>query len=514
VTLAAGDRAKSALGATSRNLQALDERLWSFEAFVEKYYWTIGSILIGIVFVYLLYKDLRLHLWADEIATLYMAKLGSVSAIINATLHGADLAPPLYSVIGHLLLPIAPDSVAIRLPSTIGLCAAAAGLLGFLRHRLPALYAFVAVLLAYQLAFNYGSEGRAYGLILGIAALSLVCWRKALDVRNRALWLSLLALCSGAMAALHYFAILFPGCLLLAELVRWRKSGRFDFAVWLAVLAPIGLVLALYYPFLVVARRFSAHFWATAHLGQIIHLYATPAIALLVALLAAAFLPATKSRRPSIAMPAHELAAIVAIALAPIVLIVLFKALAEPFVLRYVYWSVAGISILTAILASFLGRGSPLLAIVLLMGLAGSVGVTEARSMARIAELRVAQPDMVALSKLPPGDEPIFVTSPVEFDELSYYSPPELRSRLIYPDCPKLDLKYLGDTAAAMGVEGLARISPLKIEPCDAVLSNRKAFKLVVNQGFDYLVSVLSSQGRTVTPEDPAKIIFDVAAAK
>ena len=56
---------------------------------------------------------------------------------------------------------------------------------------------------------------------------------------------------------------------------------------------------------------------------------------------------------------------------------------------------------------------------------------------------RAAQTDKVALSKLPPSDEPIFVTGPLEFLELSYYAPPELRSRLIYPDCPKLDLKYL-----------------------------------------------------------------------
>ena len=512
MTDAAAARARSALGATSQTLRALDAGLWSFEAFVEKFYWAVGSILIGVIFVYLLYKDLRLHLWADEIATLYIARLGSVSAIIRATLEGVDPAPPLYSVICHLLLPIAPQSLAIRLPSTIGLCAMAAGLLAFLRHRLPALYAFVAVLLAYRLAFDYGTEGRGYGLILGIAALCLVCWRKALEGPNRGLGLSLLALCSGALAALHYFAILFPGCLFLGELIRWRKSGRLDFAVWLALLAPIALVLALYSPFIVVAHRLGAHFWSTAHIGQIKYLYAAPAIALLVALLARAFLPDARSSSAPVALPAHELAAIVTIALAPIILIVLFKVFKEPFVLRYVYWSVAGISILTAILLNFFGRGSPLLAIVLLIGLAGNVVAREARSMARIAELRVAQPDRVALSKLPPGDEPIFVTSPVQFEELSYYEPPELRSRLVYPDCPKLDLEYLGNDAAAMGVEGLARISPFKIEPCAAVLSDRNAFKLVINDS-DYLVRVLSSQGRTVTPEGPAKIIFDVAAA-
>ena len=511
MTLAAVDRAKTALGATSRNLEALDTRLWSFEAVLEKRYWAVGSILIGVIFVYLLYKDVRLHLWADEIATLYMAKLGSVSQIIDASLD--DVALPLYYVICHLLLPIARESLAIRLPSTIGLCAMAAGLLGFLRHRLPALYAFIAVLFAYRLAFDYGTEGRPYGLILGIAALSLVCWRKAVDGRNRVLSLSLLALFSGTMVALHYFSIFFSGCLLLGELVRWRKSGRFDFAVWLAVLAPIGLVLAVHYPFLVVAHRFGAHFWSTAHIGQMKYLYGAPAVALLVALLARAFLPAARSSSAALAMPAHELAAIVAIALAPIVLIVLFKVLAEPFVLRYVYWSVAGISILTAILLNFFGRGSPLLAIVVAVGLAGSVGAREAGSMVRIAELRVAQPDKVALSKLPPGDEPIFVTSPVQFEELSYYEPPELRSRLFYPDCPKLDLEYLGNDAGAMGVEGLARISPFKIEPCEAVLSNRKAFKLVIND-VGYLVRVLSLQGRTVVPEGRDKIVFDVGAAR
>ena len=509
-------RAFATKGATPRNLQALDTWLCSLEAFVEKYYWTFGSGLVGAIFIYLLYKDMRLKLWLDEIFTLYMAKLDSVSEIIDATREGIDLTPPLYNVLSHLLLPIAPESLAIRLPATIGFCAMGVGLLWFLHNRLSALYSFVAVLLAYQLAFDYGAEGRGYGLILGIAALSLACWRKAADCRNRVLWLSLLALCSGAMAALHYFAILFSGCLLLAELVRWRKSGRFDFAIWVAVLAPIALVLALHYPFIAAARHQSGHFWGTAHLGFMSHLYATPAAALLVAFLAAAFLPAGGSRRAPEAMPAHELAAIVAIAIAPTVLIVLFKVSAQPFVLRYVLWSVVGISALTAILLNVFGQGRPLVAAVVLAGLAAYVGVVETRSMARIDDLRTTQSDMVALSKLPPSDEPILITSPVASVELWFYAPPELRSRLIYPDCPKLDLKYLGYNAPTIGLEGLARISPLKLERCEAVLSNRKPFKLLVGnqKGDDYLVGVLASQGRTVTPEHIGeKTIFDVAAA-
>ena len=324
---AAAERTKSALGATPRNLQALDTWLCSLEAFVEKYYWTFGSGLVGAIFIYLLYKDLRLHLWADEIATLYIAKLASVSAIIEATLDGVDWPPPLYSVICHLLLPIAPESLAVRLPSTIGLCAMAVGLLDFLRHRLPALYAFVAVLLAYQLAFDYGTEGRGYGLILGIAGLSLVCWRNAADGRNRVLWLSLLALCSGVMSALHYFTIFFAAACCSANcFVGERAEGsisRFGLPCW----RRSDLCCALHYPFIVVAQRYSAHFWSTAHIGPYRHLYGTSAIALLVVFLAAAFLPAARSSAAPVAMSVHELAAIIAIAVAPIVLIVLFKRL-------------------------------------------------------------------------------------------------------------------------------------------------------------------------------------------
>jgi hypothetical protein len=463
-----------------------------------------------------LYKDMRLHLWLDEIFTLYMTRLGSVSKIIDATRDGIDLTPPLYNLLCHMLLRIVPESVAIRLPTTLGFCAMGAGILWFLHHRLPALYALVAVLLAYQLAFPYGTEGRAYGLICGIAALSLACWRQAAEGRNRLLSLSLLALFSGALAALHYFTVLFAACLLLGELVRWWRSGRFDIAVWVALLAPIGLVLWLCYPFIVAARRQGEHFWGTAHIGFMNHLYATPVAALLVAVLAAAFLPAVRPRRAVVAVPVHELAAIAAIALAPIVLIVVFKVAAQPFVLRYVMWSVVGIAALTAILLNFFGQGRPLLAAVVLAGLAACMGGVEASSMARIDELRMAQSGMVALSKLPPSDEPILVTSPAASVELWFYASPELRTRLIYPDCPELDLQYLGYNAPTIGLEGLARISPLKLEPCEAVLSNRKPFKLVVGneKGDDYLVRVLTSQGRAVT-HDPVgdKIVFDVGAA-
>jgi hypothetical protein len=497
-----------------RFLRTLDAMLFRLETFVTKYYWAAGATMIGATFFYLLFKDFRLHLWFDEIITLYMAKLNSVSQIADATRDGADGMPPLYNIICHLLLPIVPEPLAIRLPSTIGFCAMSVGILAYLHRRIPALYAFVAVLLAYQLALDYGTEGRAYGLICGLAALSLVCWQKIAEDQNRALWLGALALFSGAIVALHYFAVFFSGCLLLAEFVRWRRSRKFNYAVWLAVLAPVGLVLVLHYPLIVAARRVGEHFWSVAHLGQLHHFYTAPAALLIAAFVISAFLPVGESRRAVRApMPPAELAAVVAIAFAPIVLVGVFKVLGQAFVLRYALWSVVGISELTAILLSFLGNGRPLVAVVSLAALAACMGITEARTLARIPDLRYAQPDRVALSKIPPGDEPVVVADPPAFTELWYYSPPDLRRRLVYPDCPNLDLKYLGYDSTTIVLESLARISPLKVESCAAFLSLRKPFKLVVDN-IDYLVWVLASRGRTVVPEDIGKrIIFDVGAA-
>ena len=155
----------------------------------------------------------------------------------------------MYPMIVHMILPLSPsDALAARLPATLGFCGMVLATFAYARRRLPGIYALSAGFLAATFASHFGSDGRAYGLVLGFAALALLLWSLAADGRSRAVTIPLLALSIALMVASHYFAIFLAGSLFLADLVRARGRGKFDLAVSTALLAPAILVLVLHYP--------------------------------------------------------------------------------------------------------------------------------------------------------------------------------------------------------------------------------------------------------------------------
>ena len=78
-------------------------------------------------------------------------------------------------------------------------------LYAFARRRVSAPYAAVAMLTATMWA-GYASNGRPYGLMLGLAGLSLVAWQSAAEGRRRPLALAVLAASLAAGVATHYYA--------------------------------------------------------------------------------------------------------------------------------------------------------------------------------------------------------------------------------------------------------------------------------------------------------------------
>ena len=198
------------------------------DTILERRFWPIVITLTAILAAVLLTTDFQLKLWNDELISLNVARSSGFRQIATMTLAGADATPPLYSVIVHCLLPYSPsEALATRLPSTIGFCAMIVAVSGYAHRRLPAAYAIIAGLTAAAATIDYGSEGRSYGLILGFAAVSLLLWSLAAEGRSRSLTLPLLAVCIAAMAALHYYTVLFPVCLLLAQLIHERAERRF-----------------------------------------------------------------------------------------------------------------------------------------------------------------------------------------------------------------------------------------------------------------------------------------------
>ena len=131
-------------------------------------------------------EDLRRPLSGDELLTYYGSMASGPAELYELlTSGGFDSSPPLYyAAVWQAQRAFSNPHLAIRLPTTIGFVVMCLCLYAFARRRVPAPYAAVAMLTATMWA-GYASNGRPYGLMLGLAGLSLVAWQSAAEGRRR-----------------------------------------------------------------------------------------------------------------------------------------------------------------------------------------------------------------------------------------------------------------------------------------------------------------------------------------
>jgi hypothetical protein len=174
-------------------------------------------------------------LWLDELITLHIARLGSLSAIWNALGHGADPNPPLTHllVLGSMRL-FGEHEFALRLPAMAGYWIGMAALFQFLRRSVSATWALAAVFMSMSMAaFQYSYESRSYGIFYGLAMLAVYCWSCAVDPTKppRRRWFALIGMVVALAAGIStsYIAVLAFLPVAAGEatltLQRWRHAG-------------------------------------------------------------------------------------------------------------------------------------------------------------------------------------------------------------------------------------------------------------------------------------------------
>ena len=485
-------------------------------ASLETHFWRWASVFTIMFLACSVARDLRTTLWFDELMTLYMAKLASPEAIISIN----DASPPLYPIIVHWLLPIVGnEALAVRLPATLGYCAMIICLWAFCRRRLPAAFAFAAPLLTFERALFFATEGRAYGLVLGCAAGALLCWQRAAQGYQRRWTIPLLAFCSALMVALHYYAIFFLVALFLAEVVRWRSSGRVDFAIGAAMM-PAPLVLGLHYALLVAGQDYGTYFWSQPSLGAIALLYERfllpPLILYGLAFSVVALLPISSTQqRGSVqkpTFPLHEWAAIAALVLMPLVVIVVSMVTTHAFVERYILWAVIGFALLGAACLSAAVRGRAAVGVALIVIAITATARLEIGPLLETPALRTNEGVRQELEKLArDGLDPIVVANAHVFLELFYYLNPPLRERLVHPLSRDLELQYRGFDTDALTLGPLGQRAQLPIKGYDEVLRDHKRFLLAAIES-DYLPQHLTAAGYRVTPLRDATMLYQVHA--
>ena len=493
-------------------LRAVDETNFTLERHCWLFAVLFALVLLGVSIA----KDLRTKMWNDEFYTLRMAQQASSSEIIRATLESADSQPPLYAMVVHSILPwVRNDALAVRLPSTLGYCGMFLCLLAFCRRRLPVLYSLAAALLACQVCEPYATEGRSYGVILCCVAGALLCWQSAIDGNRRTLAIPLLAVCLALMIALHYYTLFFFVPLFLGEMARWRRSGKLDLPI-LAAMLPALLVLGLHYPLIAATKPLQAHYWSPAVWTAIpgwyfryvfLELCVLPLCSL--AMLSAR-LDRRSASRSSLTLP--EWVAGGAFLLMPLCIVILALFTTHVFVDRYVLWAVPGIAVLATALLYATARGNILVVVSLLGMLVALIALREVHSF-RARLVLSAEAEMVQreLASLQGGSEPVIVASNHVFMELSYYAPPRIRERLIYPASSGLDLRYFGHDTDSLTMTALSHNSKLHVVDLDALLRTYPRFVLAATPAH-YLPRYLATAGYHVVPLGSAMppVLYDV----
>lgn len=488
----------------------LNRRLWLWVALFMVFFLT-SSIA----------KDIWRPMWNDELLTLYTAKQASSSAIVQSVREGTD-GMPFYDMAVHSVLPVIHnEALAVRFPATLGYCALLLCLLAFCRRCLPTPYAIGAVLLACNACVHYSVEGRSYGVVLGCAAGALLCWQSGVAGRRRHLTIPLLAFCLALMTAMHYFSIFFIVPLFVAEIVRWRRSGRLDVTVLPAFL-PALIVLGIHYPLIVAGRQFQSHFWSPATGSSLMEFYSMYLVWMLlmcvlpIAVLTVISVPPNMGNARSSTPTAPEWAVALALSMMPIVVAVLSKYMTHAFVARYVLWAVPGLAILLAACLYRLAHGSVVVGVSLLVTMLMLAIAQESVTLSHLRRRpQLIDGEMVrrSLDSLPDSTEPIIVADSHVFVELSYYEENRIKRRLVYPLSSDQEMRYFGYDTDSIILNALSHRTDLHIISYDSAIASHSHLVLaarpdnpmpwdLVKAGYKVIPI-----GSSVTP-----VLFEVAA--
>ena len=214
----------------------------------------------------LLWSHARL-LWNDEFLSFYSDSVATFHQVLLVQLHTPiSLDPPTYHLLSHLSMDLlGRNAVALRLPALAGFLLFQLCLFFFVRRLAGPRSAILATAIPLITAsFRYSLEGRPYGLLLGLYALSLLCWQIATDHADapnntRLLPLAGLTLSIALAITSHYFGILILIPVSLGELSRLLLRKRLDFGVLAALtlgLASVGIILPFQHALLVYRRHY------------------------------------------------------------------------------------------------------------------------------------------------------------------------------------------------------------------------------------------------------------------
>ncbi len=382
----------------------------------------------------------RAPLWFDELFLYHIARLPRLADVWRSLGEGLDANPPLVLLLTRLCQQMLGTSELVtRLPGLVGVWVLCVSLYGFVGRRCGRAYAIVAVLFTLATtACGTAWLARPYGWLLGCCGVAFVCWQRAAEGPPRRIALVGLTVSLACAFATHYYAFLVLVPFAVGELVRLVVRRRLDAGMALALAAgPATLVLLL--PLALGASQSLAGFRWAPPWATILHAYPFLVRAARWPFLAALLLVLWVRRRGKVPpLPAHEVAAALALMALPILGVCVGRWVTGLFTARYAMPAILGFAILLPFVTARCSGGSLALAGVLSAVFLVYFAVAQRDAYRQVGRLRLDVTRACEQLGRDRGDDlPIVVAEPFAFVQLLHYAPPELRPRLLYLSDPE-----------------------------------------------------------------------------
>src|SRR5215813_7592238 len=440
-------------------------------------------------------------LWNDELFTLYIARLPTYADIWSFLASGVEQLPPTFHILSRLCMKLfGMNPWALRLPEILGVGVMSLCLFVVVSRRSSAAYGLIAMLLPLVThVFYYATEARPYGLVLGCAALSLLCWQSAADDRRRVLSLVGLAVSLSAALASHYYAVFIFVPLAAGEIARTVVRRRLDPSMWLAF-ALATLPLWVFLPLIQTGRRLGATFWARPRWFDMVTFYpnllgltASGGIFLFIAILSLlttyalvrSSIGAEPKHGATSRIPVPEVVAALWYLAIPALGVLLAKVATGAFTDRYALTAVLGLALIIPWGAYVILDGRATLGIalaaVLFSWFVAKDGIEPAMTQRR--ELGTLQDTLAFLKSAAPDEAPLVIASPHLFFQLSYYASPRLASRLVYLTDTAASMRYVKTDTVELGLQEFRRWIPMSVEDYRSYVRAHPRFLLYGDTG-------------------------------
>jgi hypothetical protein len=440
--------------------------------------------------------------WYDEMCTVLVARLPSVSTIWRGLKQAVDGMPPPYYLVeriaGRLLQN---EQVAFRIPATAGFCCVLVCVFLFVRKRSGSVSALICSLvpLVTILYTTYAAEARPYSLVVAFIAIALLCYQHAPSKP----WMFSMGFSLVLALSLHYYAIFALVPFFLAEALLALLTRRLRLSVWIALIFSSAPFWTFWPLLMSLKEKYGAHPWATTTLARIPQTYgavfntsATPgfgsvpisgalavgALAALAIALMLLIVPLLRRARGDLAASTQFSEHVLALGLLgfPIFVFAVSRVTHGGMTPRYSIPTILGIPLAMGFVLPWLDRKTvALVAVFLCLAFVDQEAAfwTSSRGLSLSGEASAIDVRNL-IESVGYAELPVVASDALDYLQTQHYSSPEMKLRLFVLVDPPRAVVYAGNDSIDAQLIALQAFVPLHVYDFKGFVSNHPKFLL------------------------------------